>query len=64
MPATTRMDLLCDVYENFNKSHSLNLGSADEHLFDEDLTETQRQWIRRFNSTWERAALRAGWLAP
>lgn len=49
----TLLNRLCDVYTKFNKVNGLNLGSADEHLFDEDLTKEQRNWLQRFINTWE-----------
>ena len=55
---TGLIDRLCDVYEKFNAAHNLDLGSADEHLFDETLTGEQRKWLRRFTNTWERAEMR------
>ena len=32
---------------------ALDLGSADEHLFDETLTQSQRDWLRDFSRCWE-----------
>lgn len=47
---------LCDEYKDFNKEHGLNLGSADEHLFDETLTSEQRQWVADFVRRWDEAS--------
>lgn len=47
--------LLTDEYAAWNKAEGLALGSADEHLFDEDLTEAQRAWLRDFSRRWEEA---------
>ena len=44
---------LCDEYAAWNKAQGLNLGSADEHYFDEELTEAQRQWVRDFGRRWD-----------
>jgi hypothetical protein len=52
---TTTIDALIDEYREWNKANGLNLGSADEHLFDEDLTETQRAWLRDFCERWDAA---------
>jgi hypothetical protein len=46
---------LIDEYERWNKEQGLNLGSADEHLFDESLTGQQRNWVRNFSDRWEAA---------
>lgn len=43
-------------YAAWNKANGLNLGSADEHLFDDDLTEAQLSWLTRFCARWEHAA--------
>jgi len=45
-----------DKYEAWNKAQGLNLGSADEHLFDENLTAEQRKWLRDFSQRWEGAS--------
>ncbi len=54
----TLMDRLIGVYENWNTSQNLNLGSADEHMFDEDLTVEQQKWLKRFVAIWEAAERR------
>jgi hypothetical protein len=43
-------------YEVWRKQQGLDLGSADEHLFDENLTEAQRTWLRAFSQRWEDAS--------
>jgi hypothetical protein len=48
-------DDLCDEYAAWNKSNNLSLGSADEHLFDENLTDDQRKWLRSFSERWQAA---------
>lgn len=56
---TTKTDwtnTLTDEYAAWNKANGLNLGSADEHLFDDDLTDEQRKWLRDFSQRWEDAA--------
>ncbi len=52
----TTINRLIDVYTNFNIANGLDLGSADEHMFDEDLTDEQRQWLQRFVDAWERVS--------
>jgi len=44
---------LCDEYALWNKANGLNLGSADEHLFDDTLTAAQREWLSDFCRRWE-----------
>jgi hypothetical protein len=48
---------LCDEYNAWQDAQGLRLGSADEHWFDEDLSEAQRKWLRDFSDRWEDAAL-------
>ncbi|MGD0192889.1 MAG: hypothetical protein ABSD74_19300 [Rhizomicrobium sp.] len=48
--------VLCQEYEAWNKAQGLKLGSADEHLFDESLTEEQRAWVRDFSRRWDETA--------
>ncbi|MBI1202638.1 MAG: hypothetical protein GC182_09025 [Rhodopseudomonas sp.] len=43
-------------YRRWQVINGLQLGSADEHLFDESLTEEQREWLGRFSRRWERAS--------
>lgn len=45
---------LCDEYAKWNKEQGLNLGSADEHYFDESLSEEQRLWLQGFGERWDR----------
>ena len=47
---------LIDEYKLWNKHNGLDLGSADEHFFDENLTDEQRAWLRQFSARWEAAA--------
>jgi hypothetical protein len=49
----TARDRMIAEYEAFNKAQGLDLGSADEHLFDESLTDAQRKWVRDFSERWE-----------
>jgi hypothetical protein len=44
---------LTDEYQDFNRRHGLQLGSADEHTHDDSLTEEQRTWVRDFTRRWE-----------
>lgn len=46
---------LIDEYNAWNRAQGLALGSADEHLFDEDLTDDQRRWLADFCKRWEAA---------
>ena len=49
------IDAMCREYTEWNKSQGLNLGSADEHHFDESLTDEQREWLKDFSRRWEAA---------
>lgn len=59
MPTETRasraIDALTAEYNAWNEKEGLNLGSADEHLFDPSLTEEQRVWLGDFVQRWEDA---------
>lgn len=44
---------LCYEYAKWNKANGLDLGSADEHTHDEDLTEEQRAYLRSFCERWD-----------
>ena len=48
--------LLIQEYEAWNAAQGLNLGSADEHLFDATLTAEQRMWLTDFCERWDHAA--------
>ena len=50
------LDALTQEYAAWNKAQGLNLGSADEHLFDETLTGKQREWLQDFCRRWENAS--------
>ena len=50
------LDALCEEYADWNKAEGLSLGSADEHLFDADLSEAQREWLADFCKRHEIAA--------
>jgi hypothetical protein len=50
------INCLIDEYAEWNKAQGLSLGSADEHFFDESLTDEQRKWLRDFSRRWEIAA--------
>jgi hypothetical protein len=52
----SELDALTREYAAWNKAQGLDLGSADEHLFDETLTEGQREWLRDFSRRWEDAS--------
>jgi hypothetical protein len=47
------LDDLCEEYATWNAANGLKLGSADEHLFDENLTDEQRAWLRAFCKRWD-----------
>lgn len=46
------MNALIAEYEAWNKAQGLDLGSADEHLYDETLTQSQRDWLADFVKRW------------
>lgn len=51
------LNALTGEYHEWLATNNLtDLGSADEHLFDERLTDAQRAWIRDFSRRWEDAA--------
>lgn len=54
------LDILTEEYDAWNLKNGLDLGSADEHLFDENLTPEQRAWLRDFSARWEKAEAEAG----
>jgi hypothetical protein len=47
---------LSQEYAAWNETQRLSLGSADEHLFDVNLTSEQREWLRNFSRRWEGAS--------
>jgi hypothetical protein len=47
---------LTQEYDAWQKAQGLSLGSADEHLFDENLTSEQRTWLGNFSRRWEGAS--------
>jgi len=49
------IDALTAECIDWNEKEGLNLGSADEHLFDPTLTEAQRAWLHGFVRRWEEA---------
>ena len=50
------LDSLTAEYQAWQRQQGLKLGSADEHLFDENLTEAQRVWLQAFSRRWEGAS--------
>ena len=50
------LDALIHEYRAWNATNGLSLGSADEHLFDENLTDEQRAWLKDFSRRWEEAS--------
>ena len=44
---------LIGEYGNWLRSQGLELGSADEHLFDTALTSAQRLWLHDFCARWD-----------
>jgi hypothetical protein len=55
---TEELDALIAEYQAWEARNGLKLGSADEHRFDEDLTEEQRAYIWSFCDRWDAAAER------
>jgi len=51
--ANIQLNWLIEEYELWNKENGLNLGSADEHLWDERLTPAQRVWLADYCQRWE-----------
>ena len=50
------IETLVKIYNNFGDREKLSpLGSADEMLFDDNLTNKQRTWIERFIIVWDYA---------
>jgi len=47
------LSALTGQYNAWQRDQGLNLGSADEHLFDENLTEAQKKWLQDFSQRWE-----------
>lgn len=52
-PEGASMDDLIHEYQRWNKANGLDLGSADEHLFDENLNETQQAYLQGFCRRWD-----------
>jgi hypothetical protein len=50
------LTILIREYEAWQKEQGLKLGSADEHIFDENLTDAQRKWLKAFSQRWESAS--------
>ena len=51
------LDALIAEYDAWQKQQGLKLGSLDEGvLFDGNLTDAQRTWLRDFSQRWERAS--------
>lgn len=50
------IEMLCREYKAWNERNNLNLGSADEHLFDASLTAEQQVWVRDWSKRWEQSA--------
>lgn len=54
---------LCAMYEDWMRQQSLQLGSADESLYDESLTKDQRAWLGDFCERWDACMARAARMA-
>lgn len=54
------IEMLCREYKAWNERNNLNLGSADDHLYDENLTPEQQDWVRNFSTRWEASATSHG----
>jgi len=50
------IDQLITEYEVWQAENDLKLGSADDHLYDPDLTHDQREWLMDFVLRWERVS--------
>lgn len=48
-------DQLCREYAEWNLANCLGLGSADEHLFDPNLTVDQLDWLKDYCRRWDEA---------
>ena len=54
-----RIDLLCEILQDFCTKHDLPLMSADDLLYSNELsegktlTEDQKCWLRAYISTWD-----------
>jgi hypothetical protein len=46
---------LIHEYANWKRTNGLRLGSAYEHMWDDNLTNQQRAWLRDFVRRWEEA---------
>ena len=55
MSTEDKLNALVDEFEAWNESQRLNLGSADEHHDDPNLTEEQRAWLKDFSRRWKEA---------
>jgi hypothetical protein len=49
------IDRLVKEYAEWNTAQGISLGSADEHIFDEELSNEQRAWLRAFILRWDAA---------
>ena len=62
LPPQSAIDKLVAEYQWFNQcinkenGIAIQLGSAEEHYFDEQLTKGQRDWLQDFGARWEQAA--------
>jgi|TARA_R100001086_G_scaffold222853_1_gene140430 hypothetical protein len=45
-------DALIAIYKIWNKEQGLQLGSADDHVNDENLTYNQQEWLRAYVRLW------------
>jgi hypothetical protein len=52
--------MLESEYQTFNLRHHLKLGSAEDHLFDEMLTDSERLWLVDFVRRWKSVAENEG----
>jgi hypothetical protein len=48
--------MLTREYRAWNEREGLDLGSADDHHDDENLTQAQRDWLKKFSDRWEASA--------
>ena len=51
-----QIDQLTDLYNEWGDKNNLQpLGSADEELFRDDISDDQRKWLEEFIKSWDMA---------
>ncbi|QBR72399.1 hypothetical protein CU048_15165 [Beijerinckiaceae bacterium] len=46
-------EALTAEYQAWMKEQGLNLGPAEEHHLDDDLTAAQQKWLQKFRAKWD-----------